>query len=79
MNYIGDDFKWDKLILINYPPGSGGDFFCNLLHMNYDPNHKFTPDENNKFEWKFKGFRKSLTQLFVFHKLTSTVQKQKEN
>jgi hypothetical protein len=51
MNYIGDDFSWDKLTLVSYPSGFGGDFFCNLLHMNYDPNHTFLPDENNKFNW----------------------------
>jgi hypothetical protein len=69
MNYISDDFKWDKLILINYPSGSGGDFFCNLLHMNYDSNHIFSPDKNNKFEWHIKGFQKITMQFFEFYRL----------
>ena len=51
MMYISDNFKWDKLVVINYPAGYGGDFFCNLLNMNYDPNHKFAGNSNNKFEW----------------------------
>jgi hypothetical protein len=68
MNYIGDDFSWDKLIIISYPAGYGGDFFCNLLHMNYNPNHTFLPDINNKFEWVVFSNIKSIDQLFYFHK-----------
>jgi len=69
MNYIGDDFKWDKLISICYPGGFGGDFFCNLLQINFDPNHIFLPDQNNKFEWK-KGIvkSKSINRILFFYK-----------
>jgi len=69
MNYIDDDFKWDKLISICYPGGFGGDFFCNLLQINFDPNHTFLPDQNNKFEWK-KGIikSKSINRILFFYK-----------
>jgi hypothetical protein len=48
---INDDFKWDKLINICYRAGFGGDFMCNMLYMNYNPNHKFYGNEQNKFKW----------------------------
>jgi hypothetical protein len=49
---LDDDFKWDKLINICYHAGYGGDFMCNMLYMNYNPDHKFYGDKkNNKFEW----------------------------
>ena len=48
---LDDDFSWDKLINVCYPGGFGGDFFCNLLQMNYDPSHTFLPDKNNMFAW----------------------------
>jgi hypothetical protein len=53
--FIDDDFKWDKLIIVCYSAGFGGDFFCNLLQINYDPNHTFSPDKNNKFSWIYKN------------------------
>jgi hypothetical protein len=68
MNYIGDDFSWDKLIVISYPGGYGGDFFCNLLQLNYDPNHTFSPNENNKFEWVVcNNAHKSTDIIFDFY------------
>jgi len=49
--FIDDNFSWDKLIIINYPAGHGGDFLCNLLHKNYDTNYEFHGNEDNKFDW----------------------------
>jgi hypothetical protein len=66
MNYIGDDFEWDKLVVICYPPGFGGDFLCNLLQINYDPNYTFFPNEKNKFEWTCKN--PEINSLFSFQK-----------
>jgi hypothetical protein len=70
MNYIGDDFSWDKLILICYRGGYGGDFLSNLLQMNYDHNHIFFPIEKNKFESQNalnaseKNFLKAINELY---------------
>ena len=63
MNYISDDFKWDKLINVCYPGGFGGDFFCNLLYMNYDPNHTFLPDENNRFKWDDNNVNETVSKI----------------
>jgi hypothetical protein len=71
---IDDDYKWDKLIIVCYPGGFGGDFFCNLLHMNYDPNHKFSPNVNNRYEWNFRENAtyciaiKKINNIFTYYK-----------
>jgi hypothetical protein len=67
MSYIGDDFKWDKLIIICYLGGQGGDFLCNLLQINFNPEHTFSPDENNKFYWKHKAGIKSVNRILNYH------------
>ena len=38
-----DNFVWDKLVFVCYRGGYAGDFFCNLLHQNYDKNYDFSP------------------------------------
>jgi hypothetical protein len=65
---VSDDFKWDGLSVICYPGGYGGDFFCNLLQLNYDPNHIFSPNEKNKFEWGIPGLAgKRINPILRFH------------
>ena len=66
--FISDDFKWDKLTIICYLGGLGGDFFCNLLHMNYDPTHTFLPNKNNKFTWHVKASTKSIHRIMNSYK-----------
>jgi hypothetical protein len=68
MNYISDDFRWDGLSVLCYPGGYGGDFLCNLLQLNYDPNHKFFSNKKNKFSWGVPGLSgKRIDVILRFH------------
>jgi hypothetical protein len=69
--FIDDNFSWDKLIIINYPGGHGGDFLCNLLHKNYDTNYEFHGNEDNKFEWFVHNSFKFGHEQTVIKKLNS--------
>jgi uncharacterized protein YifE (UPF0438 family) len=47
-----DNFVWDKLSIICYKGGYGGDFLCNLLYQNYNENHIINPyTKENRFDF----------------------------
>jgi hypothetical protein len=69
--FIDDSFKWDKLTIVCYSTGFGGDFFCNLLQMNYDSNYTFSSDKNNKFGWVYKDSHEHGQKILI--KKTETI------
>jgi hypothetical protein len=70
-----DNFLWNKLSIICYRGGYGGDFLCNLLYQNYSKTHLVNPsNEKNQFNFTYldTGYMqpclKNIKDLFFLHK-----------
>ena len=48
--------KWDRLINVCYKGGYAGDFFCNLLYSNYNEEHNFVGDKDNRYEFNISNY-----------------------
>jgi hypothetical protein len=70
-----DNFLWNKLSIICYKGGYGGDFLCNLLYQNYNEKHLVSPKtKENQFDFTLldAGYThpclKNIKDLFSLHK-----------